>query len=134
MIITFLNTGKKTFYSMYSVAQSCPTLCDPMDCRLPGCYVYGSFVARILEWVVISSSTCISYFTLFLFSPLTYKFIRIIYSTCFLHFPPIFFFKLTLIKILFQTFLWNSIGTITAWFQVTKFNVELSSYSQSNAS
>ena len=33
------------------VAQSCPTLCDPMDCSLPGSYVHGIFHARVLEWV-----------------------------------------------------------------------------------
>ena len=38
------------------VAQSCPTLCDPMDCRLPGFSVHGIFQARILEWVAISFS------------------------------------------------------------------------------
>ena len=38
------------------VAQSCPTLCDPMDCSLPGSSVYGIFQARILEWVAISFS------------------------------------------------------------------------------
>ena len=40
-----------------SVAQSCPTLYDPMDCSLPGSSVHGIFQARILEWVVISFST-----------------------------------------------------------------------------
>ena len=39
-----------------SVAQSCPTLCDPMDCSLPGASIHGISKARILEWVVISSS------------------------------------------------------------------------------
>ena len=38
------------------VAQSCPTLCDPMDCNLPGSSVHGIFKARVLEWVVISFS------------------------------------------------------------------------------
>ena len=47
----------------------CPTLCDPMDCSLPGSSVHGISQARILEWVVISFSrgssqsrdgTCIS--------------------------------------------------------------------------
>ena len=38
------------------VAQSCPTLCDPMDYSLPGSSVHGIFQARILEWVAISSS------------------------------------------------------------------------------
>ena len=37
-------------------AQWCPTLCDPMDCRLPGSSVHGIFQARILEWVAISFS------------------------------------------------------------------------------
>ena len=38
------------------VAQSCPTLCDPMDCSPPGSSVHGIFQARILEWVAISPS------------------------------------------------------------------------------
>ena len=33
------------------VTQSCPTLCDPMDCSLPGSSVHGISYARILEWV-----------------------------------------------------------------------------------
>ena len=36
--------------------QSCPTPCNPMDCRPPGSSVYGFLQARILEWVVISFS------------------------------------------------------------------------------
>ena len=39
-----------------SVAQSCPTLCDPIDCGPPGSSVHGIFQARILEWVAISYS------------------------------------------------------------------------------
>ena len=35
-------------------AQSCLTLCDPMDCSPPGSSVHGIFQARILEWVAIS--------------------------------------------------------------------------------
>ena len=38
------------------VAQSCPTLCDPMDCSLSGSSVYGIFQARVLEWIAISFS------------------------------------------------------------------------------
>ena len=38
------------------VAQSCPTLCDPMDCSLPGSSVHGIFQAIVLEWVAISFS------------------------------------------------------------------------------
>ena len=40
---------------MCSVTQSCPTLCDPMDCRLPGSSVHGNFQARILEWAAFPS-------------------------------------------------------------------------------
>ena len=36
--------------------QSCPTLCDPMDCSPPGSPVPGILQARILEWVAISFS------------------------------------------------------------------------------
>ena len=36
--------------------QSCPTLCDPMDCSLPGSSVHGILQARILEWVAMPSS------------------------------------------------------------------------------
>ena len=32
------------------VAQSCPTLSNPMDCSLPGFSVHGIFQARVLEW------------------------------------------------------------------------------------
>ena len=35
------------------VTQSCLTLCDPMDCSLPGSSVHRILQARILEWVVI---------------------------------------------------------------------------------
>ena len=38
------------------VAQLCLTLCDPMDCSLPGSSVHGIFQARVLEWVAISFS------------------------------------------------------------------------------
>ena len=38
------------------VPQSCPTLCDAMDCSLPGSSVHGIFQVRILEWVTISFS------------------------------------------------------------------------------
>ena len=36
--------------------QSCPTLCDPMDCSPQGSSVHGIFLGRILEWVAISYS------------------------------------------------------------------------------
>ena len=60
-----------THMQVYSVAQSCLTLCDPMNCSLPGFPVHGIFQARILEWVSISYSNCVHIFpfldTLFLY-------------------------------------------------------------------
>ena len=49
----------KMIYRLYVHAkslQSCPTLCDAMDCSLPGSSVYGILQARMLEWVVMPSS------------------------------------------------------------------------------
>ena len=39
-----------------SVTQSCPTLCNPVDCSPPGSSVHDILQARILEWVAMSSS------------------------------------------------------------------------------
>ena len=47
--------GSETVYYC-SVAQSCPTLYNPMDCSPPGSSVCGISQARILGWVAISSS------------------------------------------------------------------------------
>ena len=38
------------------VTQSCPTLCNPMDCSLPGSSVHGILPLRKLKWVVIPFS------------------------------------------------------------------------------
>ena len=47
----------RLFFSyLVLVAQSCPTLCDPMDCSPPGSSVHEIFQARILEWVASSFS------------------------------------------------------------------------------
>ena len=42
--------------SMCVCAQSCPALCNPMDCSPPGSSVRGIFQVRLLEWVAMSSS------------------------------------------------------------------------------
>ena len=39
-----------------SVAQSSPTVSDPMNCSLPGSSVHGIFQARVLEWGAIAFS------------------------------------------------------------------------------
>ena len=38
------------------VAQSCPTLSDPMDCSPPGSSIHGIFQAKVLEWDAIAFS------------------------------------------------------------------------------
>ena len=38
------------------VSQSCPTLCDPVNCGPPGSSVHGILQARTLEWVAVSFS------------------------------------------------------------------------------
>ena len=49
------------------VAQSCPTLRDPMDCSLPGSSIHAIFQARVLEGGAIAFSTHTAPLTLFLF-------------------------------------------------------------------
>ena len=43
-------------YGGGSVAKSCPTPSDPMDCSLTGSSVHGIFQARVLEWGAIAFS------------------------------------------------------------------------------
>jgi len=43
------------------VAQSCPTLSDPMDCSLPGSSIHGIFQSRVLEWGAIAFSDISGY-------------------------------------------------------------------------
>ena len=45
------------------VAQSCPTLSDPMECNLPGSSVHGIFQARVLVWGAIAFSRYADYAT-----------------------------------------------------------------------
>ena len=42
--------------TLYTPAQSCLTLCGPMDCSPPGSSALGILQARILEWVALPSS------------------------------------------------------------------------------
>ena len=44
------------YESESEVAQPCPTLCNPVDCSLPGSSVHGIFQAIVLEWIAISFS------------------------------------------------------------------------------
>ena len=55
--LNFLHLKCNTFLShCVLVAQSCLTLCSPVDCSLPGSSVHGILQARILQWVAISFS------------------------------------------------------------------------------
>ena len=49
---TFTNRRRKE----NEVTQSCPALCDLMDCSLPGSSIHGILQARVLEWVTICFS------------------------------------------------------------------------------
>ena len=51
---TGLNTQLNSSWSR--IAQSRPSLCNPMNCSLPGSSIHGIFKARILEWVATSFS------------------------------------------------------------------------------
>ena len=56
LVTSLNNVGNKLMKSESEVAQSCPTLCDPMDCSLPGSSVHGIFKARVLEWVTMKEN------------------------------------------------------------------------------
>ena len=51
-----LNSLLMKVKSESEVAQSCPTLSDPMDCSLLGSSIHGIFQARVLEWGAIAFS------------------------------------------------------------------------------
>ena len=63
------------------VAQSCPTLHDPMDCSLPGSSIHGIFQARVLEWCALAFSNYRPY-QLPLLNPFTDVFISAIVFFC----------------------------------------------------
>ena len=54
----WLNWGLRTIVCLCGKSlQSCPGLCNPLDCSPPGSSVHGILQARILEWVAMPSST-----------------------------------------------------------------------------
>ena len=56
-LLTIMNKATRNIFceSEVLVAQSCPNLCDLIDCSLTGSSVHGILQTRILEWVAISS-------------------------------------------------------------------------------
>ena len=61
-----MESGPIRSHQIRSVAQSCLTLCNPVDCRLPGSSVHGIFQARVLEWGAIAFSAAFVSCTQFL--------------------------------------------------------------------
>ena len=55
-LISISDLSLLLYESESEVTQSCPTLCDPMDCSLAGSSPHGILQARVLEWVAISFS------------------------------------------------------------------------------
>ena len=59
-MMNYLKLNEESFLpsklSESEVTQSCPILCDPMDCSLSGSSVHGIFQARVLEWVATAFS------------------------------------------------------------------------------
>ena len=53
-----LRKGKERIGKESEASQSCPTLCDPMDCSLPGSSIHGIFQTVVLAWVAISLLHC----------------------------------------------------------------------------
>ena len=51
---------------MSEVAQSYPTLCDPVDCNPPGSSLHGILQTRILEWVAISFSIDSKFYVIYI--------------------------------------------------------------------
>jgi len=54
--VTFTDCALSSMHVMLLITQLCLTLCDPMDCNLPGSSVHEILQARMLEWVDISPS------------------------------------------------------------------------------
>ena len=79
------------------VAQSCLTLSDPMDCRLPGSSVHRIFQARVLEWVAIAFSNERLYVYVIILSCWSLIF-KYIFKTLHLYSPS---FKITIFDSLF---------------------------------
>ena len=61
ILVEIIHSTKINFIFLFNMAtakslQSCPTLCNPMDCSPPGFSVHGLLQARIVEWIAMPSS------------------------------------------------------------------------------
>ena len=55
VISAHVSHERPQIHAAAKLLQSCPTLCNPMDCSLSGSSVYGIFQARVLEWLPFPS-------------------------------------------------------------------------------
>ena len=88
------------------VAQSCPTLCDPMDCSPPGSSIHGIFQVKVLQWgaIVFSIILCRQR-QIFFFFFFNFPFILILLLYNFKYYNFFYFFALNSIVICFVLFL-----------------------------
>ena len=56
LFLYVLHVLRSSLFVKVKVTQSCPALCNPMDCSFPGSWVHGILQAKILECVAISFS------------------------------------------------------------------------------
>ena len=85
------------------VAQSCPTLCDPMACHLPGSSIRGIFQARVLEWGAIVHRQISGLLNLLCSSHILYL---------------LGFFFLVILDTLFMNLFWVKIQIVYIWLMV----------------
>ena len=123
LVLTTFNFSNNWVISLWkkvkvkSLAQSCLTLCDPMDCSLPGSSVHGIFQARVLQWIAIllfplSMFSCLHFWVPFL------SFIKMVIVGLFVH---LFIFDLHLTGIVTKPNLGQltqHAGNLSYWHQV----------------
>ena len=97
------------------VAQSCPTLSDPMDCSLPGSSIHGICQARVLEWGAIAFSNFIHSINslyisipIFLFIPPHLPLLGVLYiCVCFCFVNKIIYTNFFFFRFYIYTFIYN---------------------------
>ena len=55
-LVLYITSSIVVWFMYAQSLQLCPTLCNPMNCSLPGSSVHGILQARILEWIAMLSS------------------------------------------------------------------------------
>ena len=123
LVLTTFNFSNNWVISLWkkvkvkSLAQSCLTLCDPVDCSLPGSSVHGIFQAIVLQWIAfilfpLCMFSCLHFWVPFL------SFIKMVIVCLFVH---LFIFDLHLIGIVTKPNLdqlTQHAGNLSYWHQV----------------